>query len=182
MKTFRLRKVVTLVAALALASTGIAGDAFARGGGGGGGGGGGFSGGGGGMGGGGHGGGMGGGGHAGGLGGGGRMGGGFAGNHIAEGGHGRVGREFHGERFAHDGFRHDHDHRFRVVGPFFDDYGSDCWQSERVHTPAGWRWRSVFGCRVEGSAQNSTRRALISPANSNKELDAFMIVWALLAN
>ena len=51
MKNFRLHKIVTLVAALALASTAIAGDALARGGGGGGGGG--FSGGGGGMGGGG---------------------------------------------------------------------------------------------------------------------------------
>ena len=39
MKTFRLHKVATLVAALALASAGIAGDAFAHGGGGGGGGG-----------------------------------------------------------------------------------------------------------------------------------------------
>ena len=37
MKTFRLHKVATLVAALALASAGIAGDAFAHGGGGGGG-------------------------------------------------------------------------------------------------------------------------------------------------
>ena len=37
MKNIRLHKVVTLVAALALASTAIAGDAFARGGGGGGG-------------------------------------------------------------------------------------------------------------------------------------------------
>ena len=36
MKTFRLHKVATLVAALALASAGIAGDALARGGGGGG--------------------------------------------------------------------------------------------------------------------------------------------------
>ena len=61
-----------------------------------------------------------------------------------EAGRGRMGSEFHGERFAHDNFRHDHDHRFRVVGPFFDDdgyydYGSNCWQSERIHTPAGWR-------------------------------------------
>ena len=161
MKTFRLHKVATLVAALALASAGIAGDACSqrrwRGGGGGGGG---FSGGGGGGmgGGGGHGGGggfggsgLGGGGHAGGFGGGGfaahgggRVGGGFAESHMGEAGRGRMGSEFHGERFAHDNFRHDHDHRFRVVRPFFDDdgyydYGSNCWQSERIHTPAGWR-------------------------------------------
>ena len=42
MKTFHLHKVATLVAALALASAGIAGDALAHGGGGGGGGGGGW--------------------------------------------------------------------------------------------------------------------------------------------
>ena len=155
MKTFRLHKVATLVAALALASAGIAGDALARGGGGGG-----FSGGGGGGGGGFGGGGLGGGGHAGGFGGGGfaahggggRVGGGFAESHMGgEAGRGRMGSELHGERFAHDNFHRDHDHRFRVVGPFFDDdgyydYGSNCWQSERIHTPAGWRWHRVWVC------------------------------------
>jgi hypothetical protein len=70
---------------------------------------------------------------------------------MGEAGRGRVGSEFHGERFAHDNFHHDHDHRFRVVGPFFDDngyydYGSNCWQSERTHTPAGWRWHRVWAC------------------------------------
>ena len=145
MKMFRLHKVATLVAALALASAGIAGDALARGGGGGG-----FSGGGG-LGGGGHAGGFGGGGFAA-HGGGGRVGGGFAESHMGgEAGRGRMGSEFHGERFAHDNFHRDHDHRFRVVGPFFDDYGyydygSNCWQSERTHTPAGWRWHRVWVC------------------------------------
>ena len=153
MKTFRLHKVATLVAALALASAGIAGDAFAHGGGGGG------------MGGGGHGGGglgeggLGGSGHAGGFGGGsfaahgggGRVGGGFAESHIGGAGRGRTGSELHGERFVHDNFHRDHDHRFRVAGPFFDDYGyydyaSNCWRSERIHTPAGWRWHRVWAC------------------------------------
>jgi hypothetical protein len=173
MKTFRLHRIVTLVAALALASAGITGDALARGGGGGGGGGfggggmgggGGGFGGGGGMGGGGHGGGgfggggLGGGGHAGFGGGslaahgsGGRIGGGFAESHMGGPGRGRMGSEFHEERFAHDNFHRDHDRRFRVVGPFFDDYGyydygSNCWRSERTHTPAGWRWQRVWAC------------------------------------
>jgi hypothetical protein len=62
-----------------------------------------------------------------------------------------MGSEFHGERFAHDNFHRDHDHRFRVVGPFFDDYGyydygSNCWRSERTHTPAGWHWHRVWAC------------------------------------
>ena len=52
--------------------------------------------------------------------------------------------EFHGERFAHDG------RRFFAGGPFYDDYGydygSDCWQSERIHTPAGWRRRNAWTC------------------------------------
>jgi hypothetical protein len=79
------------------------------------------------------------------------VGGGFAESHMGEAGRGRMGSEFHGERSAHDNFRHDHDHRFRVVGPFFDDdgyydYGSNCWQSERIHTPAGWRWHRVWVC------------------------------------
>jgi len=83
--------------------------------------------------------------------GGGRVGGGFVENHMGEAGRGRAGSEFHGERFAHDNFHHDHDHRFRVVGPFFDDYGyydygSNCWQSERIHTRAGWRWHRVWAC------------------------------------
>ena len=26
------------------------------------------------------------------------------------------------------------------------DYGSNCWQSERIHTPAGWRWHRVWAC------------------------------------
>jgi hypothetical protein len=72
---------------------------------------------------------------------------------MGEAGRGRMGGEFHGERFAHDNFHHDHDfhhdrdHRFRVAGPFFfDDYGSYCWQSERIHTPAGWRWHRVWAC------------------------------------
>ena len=66
-------------------------------------------------------------------------------------GRGHVGSEFHGERFAHDNFHHDHDLRFRVVSPFFDDYGyydysSNCWRSERIHTPAGWRWHRAWAC------------------------------------
>ena len=56
--------------------------------------------------------------------------------------------EFHGGRFAHDDFHHGR--RFFAGGPFYDDYyydyGSDCWQSERVHTPAGLRWRNVWTC------------------------------------
>jgi hypothetical protein len=80
-------------------------------------------------------------------GGGDRIGGGFGRTHIGEGGSGRVGSEFHANHFEHDGFRRDHDHRFRVATPFFyDDYGSDCWQSERVRTPAGWRWQRVWAC------------------------------------
>jgi hypothetical protein len=70
---------------------------------------------------------------------------------MGEAGRGRMGSEFHGERFAHDNFHNDHDHRFRVVGPFFNDYGyydygSNCWQSQRIHTPAGWRWHRVWAC------------------------------------
>ena len=75
------------------------------------------------------------------------------GSHMGEAGRGHMGSEFHGERFAHDNFHHgrdfhhDRDHRFRVAGPFFfDDYGSNCWQSERIHTPAGWRWHRVWAC------------------------------------
>jgi hypothetical protein len=152
MKNFRLHKVVTLVAALALASTAIAGDALARGGGGGGGGGGGFSGGGGGS--------MGGGGgHGGGGFGGDGLGGGFAGGGFGGHGVGHMGGggfaggpargEFHGGRFAHNDFHRSR--RFFAGGPFFDDYGyydygSDCWQSERIHSPAGWRWRNVWTC------------------------------------
>jgi hypothetical protein len=149
MKNIRLHKVVTLVAALALASTAIAGDAFARGGGGGGG----FSGGGGGGmgGGGGHGGGFGGGFGGGGLGGG-HVGGGFGGHgmgHMGGGGFagGPANGEFHGGHFAHNDFHHGR--RF-AGGPFYDDYyydyGTDCWRSERVHTPAGLRWRNVWTC------------------------------------
>jgi hypothetical protein len=56
--------------------------------------------------------------------------------------------EFHGGRFAHNDF--DNGRRFFAGGPFYDDYyydyGSDCWQSERIHTPAGWRWRNVWTC------------------------------------
>ena len=79
------------------------------------------------------------------------LGGGFAESHMGGAGRGRMGSEFHGERFAHDNFHRDHDHRFRVVGPFFDDYGyydygSNCWRSERTHTPAGWRWHRVWTC------------------------------------
>ena len=40
--------------------------------------------------------------------------------------------------------------RFFAGGPFYDDYyydyGTDCWRSERVHTPAGLRWRNVWTC------------------------------------
>jgi len=114
MKNLRLHKVVTLVAALALASTAIAGDALARGGG-----------------------------HVGGGFGGhgiGHMGGGFAG--------GPANGAFHGGHFAHDDFHHGR--RFFAGGPFYDDYyydyGTDCWRSERVHTPAGLRWRNVWTC------------------------------------
>jgi hypothetical protein len=36
---------------------------------------------------------------------------------------------------------------YSIAGPFFfDDYGSNCWQSERIHTPAGWRWHRVWAC------------------------------------
>jgi hypothetical protein len=153
MKNSRLHKVVTLVAALALASTAIAGDAFARGGGGGGGGGGGFSGGGGGGmgGGGGHGGGFSGGGSGGGGLGGGHVGGGFGGHgmgHMGDGGFAAVPHgDFHGGRFADNDFHHGH--RF-AGGPFYDDYyydyGTDCWRSERIHTPTGLRWRNVWTC------------------------------------
>jgi hypothetical protein len=55
--------------------------------------------------------------------------------------------DFHGGRFAHNDF--DHGRRF-AGGPFYDDYyydyGTDCWRSERVHTPAGLRWRNVWTC------------------------------------
>ena len=149
MKKFALHKTLMLIAALAIGSAGIAGDALARGGGGGGGGGGGFSGGGGGMGGGG--GGHGGGGF-GGMGGGsvgGHAGGGFGGHGIGHmGGGGFAGGDFHGGRFGHDGF--DHGRRFARVGPFlgYDDYGygSDCWTPRRVHTRAGWRTSNVWTC------------------------------------
>ena len=151
MKKFALHKTLMLIAALAIGSAGIAGDALARGGGGGGGGGGGFSGGGGGMGG-------GGGGHGGGGFGGGGMGGGSVGGHAGGGfgGHGMghmggggfAGGDFHGGRFGHDGF--DHGRRFARVGPFlgYDDYGygSDCWTPRRVHTRAGWRTSNVWTC------------------------------------
>ena len=128
MKKFALHKTLMLIAALAIGSAGIAGDALARGGGGGGGGGGGFSGGGGGMGG----------------GGGGHGGGGFGG--------GGMGQERNTERIAqplgHDGF--DHGRRFARIGPFlgYDDYGygSDCWTPRRVHTRAGWRTSNVWTC------------------------------------
>ena len=160
MKKFALHKTVMLIAALAIGSAGIAGDALARGGGGGGGGGG-FSGGGGG-GGGGHGGG--------GFGGGGRGGGGFGGHasgygggHFAGGYGGNMGH-FAGPRFSssgrayanNHGNRFDHDRRVRVVSPFlFDDYGydyghygydNDCWTSQRVRTRTGWRYHSVWAC------------------------------------
>ena len=54
--------------------------------------------------------------------------------------------DFHGGRFAHNDFHHGR--RVFAGGPFFDDYGyydygSNCWRSERIHTPAGWRWRNV---------------------------------------
>ena len=165
MKKFALHKTVMLVAALAIGSAGIAGDALARGGGGGGGGGG-FGGGGGGgghgdgdfggggLGGGGHGGGLGGGGHGGGFGG---HAGGFGGGHFAGGYGGNMGH-FAGPRFSsgrtyanNPGNRFDHDHRVRVVSPYlFDDYGydygydNDCWTSQRVRTRTGWRYRSVW--------------------------------------
>jgi hypothetical protein len=152
MKKFALHKTVMLVAALAIGSAGIAGDALARGGGGGGGGG--F--GGGGFGGGGHGGGFG--------GGGGGHGGGFGGGHFAGGGYGGNMGHFAGPRFGspgrayanNHGNRFNHDRRVRVVSPFlFDDYGydygyygydNDCWTSQRVRTRAGWRYRSVWAC------------------------------------
>ena len=151
MKKFALHKTLMLIAALAIGSAGIAGDALARGGGGGGGGGGGYGGGGGGMGG-------GGGGHGGGGFGGGGMGGGSVGGHAGGGfgGHGMghmggggfAGGDFHGGRFGHDGF--DHGRRFARVGPFlgYDDYGygSDCWTPRRVHTRAGWRTSNVWTC------------------------------------
>ena len=134
MKKFALHKTLMLIAALAIGSAGIAGDALARGGGGGGGGGGGFSGGGGGMGGGSV---------------GGHAGGGFGGHGMGHmGGGGFAGGDFHGGRFGHDGF--DHGRRFARVGPFlgYDDYGygSDCWTPRRVHTRAGWRTSNVWTC------------------------------------
>jgi hypothetical protein len=166
MKKFALHKTVMLVAALAIGSAGIAGDALARGGGGGGGGFGGGGGGGGhgdgdfgggGLGGGGHGGGLGGGGHGGGFGG---HAGGFGGGHFAGGYGGNMGH-FAGPRFSspgrtyanNPGNRFDHDHRVRVVSPYlFDDYGydygydNDCWTSQRVRTRTGWRYHSVWAC------------------------------------
>ena len=55
--------------------------------------------------------------------------------------------EFHGGHFAHNDFHHGR--RF-AGGPFYDDYyydyGTDCWRSERVHTPTGLRWRNVWTC------------------------------------
>ena len=134
MKKFALHKTLMLIAALAIGSAGIAGDALARGGGGGGGGGGGFGGGGGGMGGGSV---------------GGHAGGGFGGHGMGHmGGGGFAGGDFHGGRFGHDGF--DHGRRFARVGPFlgYDDYGygSDCWTPRRVHTRAGWRTSNVWTC------------------------------------
>ena len=149
MKKFALHKTLMLIAALAIGSAGIAGDALARGGGGGGGGGGGFSGGGGGMGGGGHGGGGFGGGGMGGGSVGGHAGGGFGGHGMGHmGGGGFAGGDFHGGRFGHDGF--DHGRRFARIGPFlgYDDYGygSDCWTPRRVHTRAGWRTSNVWTC------------------------------------
>ena len=127
MKKFALHKTLMLIAALAIGSAGIAGDALARGGGGGGGGGGG-------------------------LGGGsvgGPAGGGFGGHGMGHmGGGGFAGGDFHGGRFGHDGF--DHGRRFARVGPFlgYDDYGygSDCWTPRRVHTRAGWRTSNVWTC------------------------------------
>jgi hypothetical protein len=135
MKTLALHKIVTLVAALALASACISSDAFARGGGGGGG--------------------MGG-------GGGGHGGGGFGGGHIGGGGHmgggdfGGMGRGFGGGRgsgVAHmsggDFNGHSSGHEFRdgrgrrlgfSGGSYLydDDYGYDnCWQSQRP------RWRQA---------------------------------------
>ena len=162
MKKFALHKTVMLVAALAIGSAGIAGDALARGGGGGGGfggGGGGFGGGGGGHGGGFGGGGLGGGGHGGGFAG---HAGGFGGEHFA-GGYGgnmghfsspRFGGGYTGNHVNHYGHNDFHNRHVRVVSPvLFDDYGydygyygydSDCWTSQRVRTRTGWRYRSVW--------------------------------------
>jgi len=84
--------------------------------------------------------------------GGGHVGGGFGGHgmgHMGGGGFagGPANGEFHGGHFAHNDFHHGR--RF-AGGPFYDDYyydyGTDCWRSERVHTPAGLRWRNVWTC------------------------------------
>ena len=119
-----------------------------------GGGGGGFSGGGGGGmgGGGGHGGGFGGGGFGGGGLGGGHVGGGFGGHGMGHmGGGGFAG----GPRTANSTADTLPTTIFTMAavlagGPFYDDYyydyGTDCWRSERVHTPAGLRWRNVWTC------------------------------------
>jgi hypothetical protein len=172
MKKLALHKIVVLIAALAVGSASIAGDALARGGGGGGGGGFGGGGGGGFGGGGGHGGdGFGGGGpggggfggHPGGLGGG-HMGG-FGGGHFAGGYGGPVGHytgprgsyggayanRVHGGGYDHNNFDHRH---VRIVAPFlYDDfydydygYDNDCWQRERVRARTGFRYRNVWAC------------------------------------
>ena len=77
------------------------------------------------------------------------FGGGFGGHSMGHmGGGGFAGSpargEFHGGRFAHDDFHHGR--RFFAGDYGYYDYGSNCWQSERIHTPAGWRWRNVYTC------------------------------------
>jgi hypothetical protein len=80
------------------------------------------------------------------------MGRGLAGNDMTPLGRSSGGREFRSYAYDHGGRDdHGHDHRVRVAAPFiFDgygyDYGSDCWQSRRVMTPAGWRYRSAWAC------------------------------------
>ena len=125
MKKFALHKTVMLVAALAIGSAGIAGDALARGGGGGG-----FGG---------HAGGFGGGHFAGGYGGnmghfsGPRFGGGYTGNHV--------------NQYGHNDF---HNRHVRVVSPYlFDDYGYDdgYYGSTTTAGPRSASARGPAGCR-----------------------------------